>query len=63
MRRGHSSALSLIMGHRGLSAGLLLPLETMHENLAALIEDADVHGTRMPVDAAITLVLGVVKSP
>jgi hypothetical protein len=36
---------------------------TMHENLAVLIEDADVHGPGMQVDAAVTLVLGVVKSP
>jgi hypothetical protein len=34
----------------------------MHENLAVLIEDADVHGTGMQVDAAVKLVLGVVKS-
>jgi hypothetical protein len=35
---------------------------TVHEHLAALVEDADVHGTGMQVDAAVTLVLGVVKS-
>jgi len=35
---------------------------TVHENLSALVEDADVHGTGMQVDAAVKLVLGVVKS-
>jgi hypothetical protein len=33
---------------------------TVHENLATLVEDTDIHGTDMPIDATIKLVrLGV----
>ena len=35
---------------------------TVHENLSALVEEADVHGAGGQVDAAVKLVLGVVKS-
>ena len=42
---------------KGLRARLHM---TVHENLAALVEDTDVHGTGMQIDAAIKLVrLGV----
>ena len=34
----------------------------MHQNLAALVEDADVHGAGMQVDAAVKGVLGGVES-
>jgi hypothetical protein len=55
---------TLSRGRHDVQTGLWVRLHmTMHENLAALIEDADVHGTGMQVDAAVTLVLGVVKSP
>jgi hypothetical protein len=36
---------------------------TVHENLAALVEDTDVHGTGMQIDAAINLVRLGVESP
>jgi hypothetical protein len=50
-------------GRHDLQKGLWVRLHlTMPENLAVLIEDADVHGTGMPVEAAVKLVLGVVKS-
>jgi hypothetical protein len=35
----------------------------MHQNLAALVEDADVHGAGMQIDAAVKWVLGGGKSP
>ena len=35
----------------------------MHEDLAALVEDADVHRAGMQVDAAVKWVLGGVESP
>jgi hypothetical protein len=55
---------TLSIGRNDVQKGLWVRLHiTMHENLAALIEDADVHGTGMQVDAAVKLVLGVVKSP
>jgi hypothetical protein len=55
---------TLSRGRNDIQTGLRGRLHmTVHENLAALIEDADVHGTGMQVDAAVTLVLGVVKSP
>jgi hypothetical protein len=36
---------------------------TGHEHLAARVEDTDVHGTGMQINAAITLVRGGVESP
>jgi hypothetical protein len=35
----------------------------VHEHLAALVEDADVQGTGVSVDAAVKGVLGSVESP
>jgi hypothetical protein len=34
----------------------------VHQDLAALVEDTDVHGTGVQVDAAVKWVLGGVKS-
>jgi hypothetical protein len=54
---------TLSIGRNDVPKGLWVRLHmTMHENLAALIEDADVQGTGMQVDAAVQLVLGVVTS-
>jgi hypothetical protein len=35
----------------------------MHHDLAVMVQNADIHGAGMPIDAAVTLVLGGVKSP
>jgi hypothetical protein len=54
---------TLAIGRNDVPKGLWVRLHmTMHENLAALIEEADVQGTGMQVDAAGQLVLGVVTS-
>jgi hypothetical protein len=45
---------------KGLRARLHMPV---HENLAALVEDTDVHGTGMQIDAAITRVWLGVEAP
>jgi hypothetical protein len=54
---------TLSLGRHDFQQGLRGCLHmTVHENLAALVEDADVQGTGMQVDAAGTLVRGVVNS-
>jgi hypothetical protein len=55
---------TLSIGRNDVQKGLRGRLHiTVHEHRSALVEDADVHGTGMQVDAAVTLVLGGVKSP
>jgi hypothetical protein len=44
---------------KGLRSGFHI---AMHQDLAALVEDADVHGPGMQVDAAVKWVLGGVES-
>ena len=55
---------TLAIGRNDVQKGLRGRLRmTVHEHLSTLVEDADVHGTGMQVEAAVTLVRGVVKSP
>jgi hypothetical protein len=61
-RDRHDNPLS-IRGH-GVQKGFRssFPI-AMHQNLAALVEEADVHGAGMHIDAAVKWVLGGVASP
>ena len=59
---GHDETLAI----RGKSCqeGLRVGLHVaVHEHLAALVEEADVHGTGVQVDTAVKWVLGRVESP
>ena len=50
-------------GH-GFQAGIRVGLPmAMHQDLAALVEEAEIHGTSMQVDAAVKWVLSGIKSP
>jgi hypothetical protein len=51
------------IGRNDFQKGLWVRLHiTVHENLAALVEDTGVHGTGMQIDATIKLVLLGVES-
>jgi hypothetical protein len=58
----HDDPLS-IRGN-GVQAGIRVGFHmAMHENLAALVEDAEVHGAGMQGDATVKWMLSSVKSP
>jgi hypothetical protein len=54
----------LSIGGTGMQQGFRSGLHlAMHQDLAALVEDADIHGPGMQVNAAVKWVRGGVKSP